>query len=127
MVQYSEHKDENQIRNLALMVANPTGVRVPKTPNPKGTGFFSFIEMETQEKAKELLELVSKKVDGYKAFWAREPCLNSEWGREGSRIINDWGDKTKAGFKLLMFFCYLYSERFENLNQDDHDNYLAVF
>ena len=101
MVQYSEAKDQNQIRNLALMVADPAAIRVPKTPNPKGTGYFSFIEMETQEQAKELIEVISKEVDGYKAFWAREPNINLDKDREGMRIINDWGNKTKVGFRKI--------------------------
>ena len=116
MVQYSEQKDHNQIRNLALQVADPAAIRVPKTPNPKGTGFFCFVEMETQEQAKELLQVISKDVDGYKAFWAREPNISGEKERDGMKIINDWGNKTKVGFGIIFaHFSVQCGNLFENL------------
>ena len=64
MVQYETEKDQNQIRNLAMMVADPTGVRLPKGQN-KGR-YFAFVEMETQEQAKELLMQVATSSDEYK-------------------------------------------------------------
>jgi len=92
MVQYNEEKDENQIRNLAMLVSRPSAVRVPTRSNRDTGKFFAFVEMETQEEAKELLTLIPKE-PGYRAFWAREPNLQSD--NRSSSIISNWAQQRK--------------------------------
>ena len=48
--------------------------------------------METQEEAKELLTLIPKE-PGYRAFWAREPNLQSD--NRSSSIISNWAQQRK--------------------------------
>ena len=90
MVQYTEHKDENQIRNLAMMVAPPTAVRVPNQARDPGKGYFAFVEMETQAHAVQLLALVPRE-PGFRAFWAKNPNIqaNNSW----NKTVEDWSAK----------------------------------
>jgi len=92
MIQYTEHKDENQIRNLAMLVAPPTAVRVPNQARDPSKGYFAFVEMETQAQAIELLALVPRE-PGFRAFWAKNPNIqaNNSW----NKTVDDWGAKTK--------------------------------
>ena len=67
-------KDENQITNLALLVARPTGVRVHSTPHQQTKKFTALIEMETPAHAYELLkEIRRQEKKEFTAFWAKDP------------------------------------------------------
>ena len=72
-----EVKDENQIRNLALLVSNPTKMLVHQNPAKSGK-FNAFIEMETPEMAGELLRKIKQfHSDEFQAYWGNDKILKS--------------------------------------------------
>ena len=66
---YPEFKDQNQLKNIALRVAQPSGIRALDKPGRSGK-FTGFIEMETPELASTLLSQIQKDEANCEATWA---------------------------------------------------------
>ena len=58
------------------MVDSPTNMLVHQNPAKNGK-FNAFIEMETHEKAAELLKQITNQKSEFRAFWANDPTLKS--------------------------------------------------
>ena len=109
---YTELRDQNQLRNIALRVAQPTGVRALDKPGKSGK-YTGFIEMESHALATELMSQIQSDEPGCEASWANglftqlfqpsfrlnlclEPILKtteSPATRKYKRAVSSWGSK----------------------------------
>ena len=88
-------KDQNQLRNLALRVAQPTGVKALDKAGKSGK-FTGFIEMETHALALELFEQIKEEEKEVDVTWAKESVLKvaeSASVRKFKRAVQNWDGK----------------------------------